>query len=238
MELFRHKKKHSGTWRRKADLSTWGIAAAVMVVACVVGIFLPHRAIVLLSGGLCALSVCAVVVAFKGKEKENSRLVSWGVSFAVIGGLVSFMGLGFTVRAYSFYKEPFIPFWEICLALGLAVGVFVTKWVWKETGWGGRIGSMLVGMALAFILCWIPLCHLNYLLDFEPPVERQAVIEEKDVVRHRKSPDSYEFELTVDGESFDLKVDREEYQRYEVGDTYTFKAYKGAFGKPFCVAGD
>jgi hypothetical protein len=69
-------------------------------------------------------------------------------------------------------------------------------------------------------------------------VERQAVIEEKNVVRHRKSPDSYEFELTEDGESFVLKVDREEYQRYEVGDTYTFKAYKGAFGKPFCVAGD
>ena len=224
---------------RKTEPATWGITAAVMVVACVVGSFLPHRAIVLLSGALCALSVFAVVVAIKGKEAENSRLVSWGVSFGVIGGLVSFMGLSSTVSAYSFYKEPFIPFWEICLALGLAVSIFVTvKWVWKGTGWGGRIGGVILCMALVFFLCWIPLCHLNYLLDFEPPAEKQAVIEEKDVVRHRKSPDSYEFELTVDGESFDLEVDWAEYQRYEVGDTYTFRAYKGAFGKPFYMAED
>ena len=222
---------------RQTESATWGITAAVMVVACVVGSFLPHRTIVLLSGGLCALSVLAVVVAFKGKE--NSRLVSWGVSFAVIGGLVSFIGSVYTVSAYSFYKEPFIPFWEISLALGLAVGIFVTvKWVWKGTGWGGRIGSLVLCTVLAFFLCWIPLCHLNYLLDFEPPAEKQAVIEEKDVVRHRKSPDSYEFELTVDGESFDLEVGWSEYGRYEVGDTYTFKAYKGAFGKPFYMAED
>ena len=239
MELFRHKKKRSGKWGRKADLSTWGIAAAVMVVACVVGFFLPHRAIVLLSGGLCALSVCAVVVAFKGKEKENSRLVSWGASFAVIGGLVSFMGLTFTVSAYSFYKEPFTPFWEICLVLGLAVGVFLTvKWVWKGTGWGGRIGSLVFCTVLAFMLSWMTLCHLNYLLDFEPPAEKQAVITEKQVHRNAKSTDTYEFEMTVDGEPFELRVRRREYNEYDVGDTYTFKAYKGAFGKPFYIAED
>ena len=233
------KKKTIRSKGRKTEPSTWGITAAVMAVACVVGIFLPHRAIVLLSGGLCALSVCAVVVAFKGKEKENSRLVSWGLSFAVTGGLVSFMGLGFTVSAYSFYKEPFIPFWEICLVLGLAVGVFVTvKWVWKGTGWGGRIGSMVLCTVLVFLLSWMTLCHLNYLLDFEPPAERQAVIMEKQVHRNAKSADTYEFEMTVDGESFELRVKCREYNKYEVGDTYTFKAYRGALDKPFYMAGD
>ena len=53
------------------------------------------------------------------------------------------------------------------------------------------------------------------------------------IIRHRKSPDSYEFEMTVDGKTFDLEVGRREYKKYEVGDTYTFKEYKGAFGKPF-----
>lgn len=224
---------------RQTEPATWGITAAVMVVACVVGSFLPHRAIVLLSGGLCVLSVLAVVVAFKRREEENSWLVSWGVPIGIVGGLVSFIGSVYTVSAYSFYKEPFIPFWEISLALGLAVGIFVTvKWLWKGAGWGGRIGGVILCTVLVFFLCWIPLCHLNYLLDFEPPAEKQAVIEEKDVVRHRKSPDSYEFELTVDGESFDLEVGWSEYDRYEVGDTYTFKAYKGAFGKPFYMAED
>jgi hypothetical protein len=88
---------------------------------------------------------------------------------------------------------------------------------------------------MVFLFCWIPLCHLNYLLDPQP-TEIHAVIEEKEKVRHRKSPDSYEFEMTVDGETFDLEVGRREYNRYEVGDTYTFYEYKGAFGKPFYIA--
>lgn len=220
---------------RKTEPSTWGITAAVMAVVCVLGVFLPHRAIVLSSGALCALSAFAIIVAAKGKE--NPRIASWGLSFGLVGGLVSFMGFTFTVSAYSFYKEPFTPFWEICLALGLAVGVFVTaKWFWKGTGWGGRLGSMVLCTVLVFFLCCVSLCHLNYLLDFEPPTEKQAVIEEKQVHRNAKSLDSYEFELTVDGESFDLEVRKREYRRYEVGDTYTFKEYKGAFGKPFYLA--
>lgn len=218
---------------RKTEPFVWGFTAAVMAVACLAGFFLPHRAIVLLSGGLGILSVVAVVAAFKWRE---TRIAVWGVAFVFVGILLSFMGLGFTVSAYSFYKEPFLPFWKPSLILGLAVGIFVTvKWVWKGTGWGGRIGSMVVCAAMAFLAFWIPLCHLNYLLDFQPPAEIHAVIEEKDITRHRKGPDSYKFELTVDGESFDLEVGKREYKRYEVGDTYTFKEYKGAFGKPFYV---
>ena len=220
---------------RKTEPSTWGITAAVMAVVGLLWFFLPHRAIVLLSGALCALSALAIIVAIKGKE--NPRIASWGLSFGLISGLVSFMGFTFTVSAYSFYKEPFAPFWEISLAFGLAVGVFVTaKWFWKGTGWGGRLGSLVLCTVLVFFLCCISLCHLNYLLDFQPPTEIHAVIEEKDINRHSKGPDSYEFEMTVDGEFVELEVDWLEYQRYEVGDTYTFKAYKGAFGKPFYIA--
>ena len=220
---------------RKTEPAVWGITAAVMAVVCLAGFFLSHRAIVLLSGALCALSVGAIIVAVKGKE--NPRIASWGLSFGLGGGLVSFMGFVYTVSAYSFYEEPFVPFWEICLSLGLLVGVFVTvKWVWKGTGWGGRIGSMVLCTVLVFFLSCMTLCHLNYLLDFEPPAERQAVIEDKHVHRNAKSTDTYEFEMTVDGESFDLNVGEREYKRYEVGDTYTFKEYKGAFGKPFYLA--
>jgi 4-amino-4-deoxy-L-arabinose transferase-like glycosyltransferase len=218
---------------RKTEPSVWGITAAVMAVVCLAGFFLPHRAIVLLSGGLGVLSVVAVGAAFKWRE---TRIAAWGAAFGFVGILLSFMGLGFTVSAYSFYKEPFLPFWKPSLILGLAVGIFVTvKWIWKGTGWVGRIGSIVVCTCMVFLFCWIPLCHLNYLLDPQP-TEIHAVIEEKEKVRHRKSPDSYEFEMTVDGETFDLEVGRREYNRYEVGDTYTFKEYKGAFGKPFYIA--
>ena len=149
------------------------------------------------------------------------------------------MGFAYTLRAYSFYKESFFPFWEISLALGLAVGIFVmVKWVWKGTNWGGRIGSVVICTALVFLLCCMSFCHLNYLLDFQPPVEKQAVIEEKQVHRNAKSSDSYEFEMTVDGETVELKVDWLEYEKYEAGDIYTFYEYKGAFGEPFYIAED
>lgn len=227
------KKKTKRSKGRKTEPAVWGITAAVMAVVCLAGFFLPHRAIVLLSGGLGVLSVVAVVVAFKWRE---TRIAAWGAAFGFVGILLSFMGLGFTVSAYSFYKEPFLPFWKPSLILGLAVGIFVTvKWIWKGTGWVGRIGSIVVCTCMVFLFCWIPLCHLNYLLDPQP-TEIHAVIEEKEKVRHRKSPDSYEFEMTVDGETFDLEVGRREYNRYEVGDTYTFYEYKGVFGKPFYMA--
>ena len=85
---------------RKTEPSTWGITAAVMAVVGLLWFFLPHRAIVLLSGALCALSALAIIVAIKGKE--NPRIASWGLSFGLVGGLVSFMGFTFTVSAYSF----------------------------------------------------------------------------------------------------------------------------------------
>ena len=241
MELFRHKKKRSGKWGRKLDLGSGLGMVAGLVLFLVLGKILPHRMTVLtcMVGGIAAVVALILTICLSRKGKELLRVPSWVGGFAVMCGFMSFVGFVTTLKAYSFYKEPSTPFWEICLALGLAVGVFVTvKWVWKGTGWGGRIGSLVFCTVLAFLLSWMTLCHMNYLLDFEPPAERQAVIEEKQVHRNAKSPDSYEFELTVGGESFDLKVGRREYDRYEVGDTYTFKAYKGAFGKPFCVAGD
>lgn len=222
---------------RVNEPSTWVITIVVMAVACGFGIFLPHRLLVLLSVALCAVSIISIVAAFKGKE--ILRIASWGLCFGVVAALVSLMGFVYTLGAYSFYKEPFIPFWEISLTLGLAVGIFVTvKWIWTGTGWGGRIGSIALCAVLVFFLCCLALCHLNYLLDFQPPVEKKAVIEEKDIILHHKSPDSYEFEMTVDGEPFYLEVKWAEYQRYEVGDTYTFKEYRGAFGKPFYIAED
>ena len=231
--MAKQEKKYSRKTERRDNLLTWGVAVAVMAAVFALETILSHRMTVLLSGALLLPSIIAIVVALK---KREARGAVWGVSFGFVGGLVSFMGLGFTVSAYSFYEEPFIPFWEICLAVGLLVSVFVTvKWIWKGTGWVGRIGSIVVCTCMVFLFCWIPLCHLNYLLDFEP-TEIHAVIEEKEKVRHRKSPDSYEFEMTVDGETFDLEVGRREYNRYEVGDTYTFYEYKGAFGKPFYLA--
>ena len=241
MELFRHKKKRSGKWGRKLDLGSGVGMVAGLVLFLVLGKILPHRVTVLMCmvGGIAAVVALILTIRLSGKGKELLQVPSWVAGFMVNCGFMSFVGFVVTVKAYSFYKEPFTPFWEICLTLGLAVGIFVTvKWFWRGTGWGGRIGSLVLCTVLVFLLSWMTLCHLNYLLDFQPPAQKQAVIEKKEINRNAKSSDTYDFEMTVDGESFELRIGRREYNKYEVGDTYTFKAYKGAFGKPFYMAED
>ena len=59
------------------------------------------------------------------------------------------------------------------------------------------------------------------------------VIMNKNEQDNGRSSDTYYFEFSVDGEPFELEVGLVEYLLYEEGDTYTFKEYKGAFGKPF-----
>ena len=204
-----------------------------MVMILVSGIFLPHRWLTLLTTIGLPLSVfllAAEFVFFKGEHV--TRIFIWmGLVF------LSLMGLVFTVGAYTFYDEPFLPFWRISLILGAVIGVFLTaKLVWRNQKWGIRLLSFVVFAFIAAGGVMITAVNLNYLLDFQHPVEKRAIIEEKDVTRYTKSADSYEFEITVDGETFELEVDWLEYQRYEVGDTYTFYEYKGAFGKPFYIA--
>ena len=224
---------------RKFQPSMWICSAIIMLAMWLVGVLLPHRLTVLLCmvGGIASIVACIVGFRCLFSRKANGDAFIWLLPFGMVCGIVSFMGCLFTFRTYNFYQEPVMPFWELSLILGLLVGVFVTvKWTWRHFGWWLRLGSIALCTFLAFVVIWASLCHLNYLLDFHPPMEKHAVIEEKEITRHRKSPNSYEFELTVDGESFDLEVGEIEYKKYEVGDTYTFRAYKGAFGKPFYLA--
>ena len=205
-----------------------------MAVCWVIDLLLPLRWVLVLSVVGCVGSLALLIAGMVGKKNE---VFIWCMPFLLGVCMMSFIGFMDKGLSYSFPQEPFVPFWEISLILGAALGAFVTvKIVWKQSGIGGRIGSFVLVTLISALFIMITVCHLNYLLDLQPPTEIHAVIEDKEITHHRKSPDSYEFELTVDGESFDLEVGKREYKRYEVGDTYTFKEYTGAFGKPFYVA--
>lgn len=209
----------------------WILAVITALVAWVVGMLLPLRVTVLLSMVGIGISTWGMVASWRSMSK-NKGDVLFPVWFGV--WMVSVMGFIVTNGAYEYFREPFYPFWKPALILGFLIGVLVTViWLWKRLGMGTRIGSIAVGTFLAFFVVLLSLCHLNFLLDFNPPVEHHAVIEEKEEDFNRKAPDTYSFRLTVDGESFKLEVDRIEYGRYDVGDTYTFYEYAGAFGKPF-----
>lgn len=202
-----------------------------MAVCWVIDLFLPFRWVVVLSVVGCVGALALIIAGMVGKK---NKAFIWCMPFLLGVCMMSFIGFMDKGLSYTFPQEPFVPFWEISLILGVALGAFVTvKIIWKQSGIGGRIGSFALVTLISALFIMVTVCHLNYLLDFQSPTEIRAVIEDKEITHHRKSPDSYEFELTVDGESFDLEVGKREYKRYEVGDTYTFKEYKGAFGKPF-----
>ena len=204
-----------------------------LVMTLVSGFFLPHRGLTLLTTIGFPLSVfllTAEFVFFKGEHV--TRIFIWmGLVF------LSLMGLVFTVGAYTFYDEPFLPFWRISLILGAVIGVFLTaKLVWRNQKWGIRLLSFVVFAFIAAGGVMITAMNLNYLLDTRPPAEIQTVIKDKHVHTSTRSANTYHFEVTVNSEFVALEVDWLEYQRYEVGDTYTFYEYKGAFGKPFYLA--
>jgi hypothetical protein len=219
------------TLYRALDLRGWIFAAVTTLAVWVVGVLLPLRLAVLLSLLGIAASIVGIVIsarAIKAGRRDPLFPIWLG---AGLGSLFRFFGMS---NAYTFFNEPFYPFWKLALILGLAVGVLVTvKWAWKNTGFWLRLGSILATSFLAFFLVLIMICHLNLLLDFTPPIERQMVIMDKNEQDNGRSSDTYYFEFWVDGNPFELEVGLVEYLLYEEGDTYTFKEYKGAFGKPF-----
>lgn len=219
------------TLYRALDLRGWIFVAVTMLAVWVVGVLLPLRWAVLLSILGIAASIVGIVIsasAIKAGRRDPLFPIWLGVG---LGSLFRFFGMS---NACTYYEEPFYPFWKLALILGLAVGVFVTvKWAWKHTGFWLRLGSIFATSFLAFFLVLTMICHLNLLLDFTSPAERQMVIMDKNEQDNGRSSDTYYFEFWVDGKPFEMEVGLVEYLLYEEGDTYTFKEYKGAFGKPF-----
>lgn len=219
------------TLYRALDLRGWIFAAVTMLAVWVVGVLLPLRLAVLLSLLGIAASIVGIVIsarAIKAGRRDPLFPIWLG---AGLGSLFRFFGMS---NAYTFFNEPFYPFWKLALILGLAVGVLVTvKWAWKNTGFWLRLGSIFATSFLAFFLVLTMICHLNLLLDFTPTAQRQMVIMDKNEQDNGRSSDTYYFEFLVDGEHIELEVGLVEYLLYDEGDTYTFKEYKGAFGKPF-----
>jgi len=155
------------TLYRTLDLRGWIFVAVTMLAVWVVGVLLPLRWAVLLSILGIAASVVGLVISTRAIRagKRDPLFPIW-----LGGGLGSlFRSLGMS-NAYTYYEEPFYPFWKLALILGLAVGVFVTvKWAWKHTGFWLRLGSILATSFLAFFLVLTMICHLNLLLDFTRP---------------------------------------------------------------------
>ena len=137
---------------------------------------------------------------------------------------------------YTFISAPFLAFWPISVTLGViatAFFVFFCRRALKELkwAWGFVLGLFICFSLTIFFDMYMQ--HFNYLLDTSEPQACVSVIKDKDMELRRKSPDSYQFLVTVEGKELWMEVPRRDYRVCEVGDTYTFTYYIGAFGKPF-----
>jgi len=192
---------------------------------------LPFRAFLWCCAALMVIAIPWRLIKRGRKEDEpprNEFLILLGSSVSTC----SFFFFFTSSFRYSYADGSLFPYWGILLILGVIVTLAVgLKWL-KSIRWNW-LGYLPVGTLVAFMLAGAAVANLNCMLDFSEPTRCVAVIEDKDHHRSRKAPDSYEFQVTVDGYTFDLEVSSAEYNQKEIGDVCYFKRYNGAFGKSY-----
>lgn len=144
---------------------------------------------------------------------------------------------------YAFIDLGFSTLRLIPLVISIGVGIWApTTWCDKSTMLHTRIGYIFLCAFLAFALTWPFAIHLNYALDFSPPQEYSSVIDDKEldmdirIGKEHQNPTTYKFTVMADGKKYELAVTRDEYYRYDEGDTYYFYRYEGALGEPFFLS--
>lgn len=209
-----------------------------------IALLLPHRIMLTAKLLLLVVSIAAGLLSPRPREpkKRKRKLhprfgIFHEICFSI--AIALFLVLLFDSGDYS-YTQGF-PFWLAALIITIPLGaalvlatpkkVFETK---SGIGWI-LLGALILGFVLWFAVHSF-IVHLNYALDVTKPTEYTAVIEDKEHHRNRKSPDVYEFEFTIDGETFDLEVNWLIYDDYEIGDIFSFYRYNGAFRKPFYLS--
>jgi hypothetical protein len=189
---------------------------------------LPHRAVVV----ICLLVSLAALVVGVILSFGNKKNFYYAFGFILIAFLFPVILLSFRCR-YTFVNGITPSLLIVPTVAGLAVSILFTFAFRIHNEKLRPIGSF-IGMTLlfaflfAFGFCMIG-AQLNYILDTNPPTPCEAIVEDKDVEYNSKSPDTYELIVTVDGKQRALTVSSNEYYSYDIGDTYTFYRYQGAF---------
>lgn len=196
----------------------------------------------LIRGALLVVAVLLLtaILSHVFRKKDSLSLISFP---AVCFIEIMFASLGLLFRLdYAFIDLGFSPLWVIPLIISLGASLFfILKCYSEPLTTLKRIGYILLCTFIVhgFIVTYA--FHLNYALDFSPPEEYSSVIVDKDRNSHigrsrRKLPTTYKFTVVADGKKYELAVTREEYNRYDEGDTYYFYRYEGALGEPFFLS--
>ena len=137
---------------------------------------------------------------------------------------------------YTYVNDIIFPWWPVALAVGALAGVVFVVKVTAEESIGKRILACVVIATIAFWFTGIVLGHVNHIFDSGETVQYCVAIEDKDYANRSKSSDVYEFTFTVNGDTFDMKVSRADYNSLDVGDSYIIEYHEGALGEPYYIA--
>lgn len=138
---------------------------------------------------------------------------------------------------FGFAHGEIFALWPVALGVALVTGALITAiLVFEKYKVLKYIGSFCLITLLAFITVIVIISNLNYALDRSEPERYVAVIENENVYRYgRRARRSYEFTVTVNGDTFDVDVPRSASREYDEGDYCVIHYYKGAFDKPYYV---
>jgi len=198
--------------------------------------FMPGRTVVLLDMavmGVCIIRFCTVFFE-KNNVKVGADIFAWMLIIFEM-----FLMFLYRLNCFVFFNDSFWTFVCISLVIGIGMSLFLcVKWIPKKYGFGKCVGYFVLFAVLIGAMTWSTTVHLNYALDFSQPKQYSEVIVDKEIDYNRRGPVDYEFKLTIDGEQEEIGVPKTEYYKYDIGDTYSFSKYKGAFGVPFYTSYD
>lgn len=216
----------------RTQIKTWLPTVIALVFFALLMSVLPHRAAVI----ICLFLSLATIVVGIILSLGNKKTFYYAFGFILLAFLIPVIPLVFRLQ-YTFVNGMPTALLTVPAIVGLAVSILFT-FAFRIHNEKLRPIGTFIGMTLlfaflfAFGFCMIG-THLNYVLDTTPPTPCEAVIEDKEIERHRKSLDTYEFLVTVDEKQITLDVSSDEYHRYDIGDTYAFYRRQGAFDMPF-----
>ncbi len=204
------------------------VLTSLPIILLLLGTLIPDRLFALSNVALFIAIIAYFIFRFAKKKGEYLMLLLGLELFPL------FVLAIFQMNYFSYVNAFFAPYSLVGIILALVVGVVtILKFTNKADGWLGRFGVFItVVLIVFFVFCFIT-SHLNYGLDFSEPQQYIKVIEAKDFDLSRRGPDSYEFKVTVNDDSFYLDVPRSVYKHYNVGDTIYIYLHKGALGEPF-----
>ena len=174
----------------------------------------------------------------KAKKVKTSNLFVTSIIFLVIF-FVSFWLIRyfFASDRYRYVNVALFPFWHVALCIGVLLGI-PTYILLKKADADNKtcIGMFLVVCFLSFCMSNVAIAHLHHMLDDSEPVRHTAIIEEKRLgTGSRKGITSYKFTITVNEDTFEIKVPSDHYYALNEGDIYVIEYHNGAFNVPYYI---